>query len=407
MGLYKTAPPLSGRMGALWCLASIADSAVVEYGCMGHMAYGRTFLHRMGAYEGKLYSTHISETDIAMGDTRRLEQAIEQVSETTGVKTIFLLPSSVPEVIGIDLKAIARELSPKFPHINLVPLSVGGFDICGHKGVEVTLLHLAKALAKDIPRTKHTTFNIIGSCADMFGFAPDSAEIERLVSGAFSANLLCTMTSGTSIAEMENMGGAHLNIVLRREGESAAKYLLGRYGTPYLVARPYGIDATLDWLSRIENKFSLRAEKDFIQRERKKSLEQIHAMQVVLGRFLRAHKEDSKLILAGHVDVVTGIAEYAKDTFGFEKILCYSDCARMSGQGTEYLTDEIKRSLSEDTKGFLMGSGELLHMAKRDKSMQIAVPDNMWHHAYEPPLMGFRGAVHLASIWLNEMMRRD
>ncbi len=405
MGLYKTAPPLSGRMGALWCLSGIAQSAVIEFGCMGHMAYGRTFLHRMGSYGGKLYSTHIGETDIAMGDTSRLTRAVEWVSENQGIKTIFLLPSSVPEVIGIDLKALAQELSPQFPDTRLIPVTAGGFDVCGHKGVEFTLLELCKTLPREVQQTERPSFNIIGSCADMFRFHADAAEIARLASGALGMEHLSTMTSGTNISQLETLGAAHLNFVIRREGEAAAKYLQERFGTPYLTSRPYGIQGTLDWLEDGAAICGRQADKSFIRREKENALEQIAPMQTVLARFLRVHREDNKLVLAGHADVVPGIAEYGKECFGFSRTECYCDCPEMAGGDMAYLDDSAKERLTSDSKGFLMGSGELLHMAKRDQSLQIAVPDHIWRHAYEPPLAGFRGAVNLAAVWTNEMVR--
>lgn len=407
MGLYKTTPPLSGRMGALWCLSGIADSAVIEYGCMGHMAYGRTFLNHMGAFGSKLYSTHIGETDIAMGDTSRLTKVIRQILDTERIKTIFLLPSSVPEITGIDLAAIAQELSPQFPDSNLIPLSVGGFDMCGHKGIELTLLQLVKTLSKNTAPTPSLTFNIIGSCADMYNFLPDAAEIERLVSNTFSARLLCAMTSGTHVSKIEAMGGAHFNLVIRREGEAAARYLKERFGTPYLMARPYGIDGTRDWLRQLEKEFKLLANKEFIQQEYQKATEQIKVMQTMAARFLRAHKAVSKLTLAGHADVTSGIAKYGKRAFGFDQTICYCDCACMNSHDIPYTTDEIKLELAKDNRGFLMGNDELLGLSKRKQNLQIASPDNLWHHAYEPPLVGYRGAVHLATVWANEIMQRD
>jgi len=405
MGLYKTAPPLSGRMGSLWCLSGIAQSAVIEFGCMGHMAYGRTFLHRMGSYGGKLYSTHIGETDIAMGDTSRLTRAVEWVSENQGIKTIFLLPSSVPEVIGIDLKALAQEMSPQFPDTRLIPLTAGGFDVCGHKGVEFTLLELCKTLPKEVHQTKQPTFNIIGSCADMFRFHADAAEIARLASGAFGMEHLCTMTSASSISQLETLGAAHFNFVIRREGEAAAKYLKERFGTPYITGRAYGIQGTLDWLEDAAAICGRQADKSFIRQEKENALEQISPMQTVLARFLRVHRGENKLVLAGHADVVPGIAEYGKECFGFSRTECYCDCPEMAGKDMAYLDDSAKERVAFDSKGFLMGSGELLHMAKRDQSLQIAVPDHIWRHAYEPPLAGFRGAVNLAAVWTNEMVR--
>lgn len=407
MGLYKTSPLLSGRMGALWCLSSIGQSAVIEFGCMGHMAYGRTFLNRMGSFGSKLYSTHISETDIAMGDTSRLTHAVEWVSKEQGVKTIFLLPSSVPEIIGIDLKAIALELSSGLPDIRLIPLTAGGFDISGHKGIELTLLELCKIFPQEISKSKEPTFNIIGSCADMFCFHPDATEISRLVSGALGMEQLCTLTSNTSISELEKLGSAHLNIVIRREGEAAAKYLEKRFGIPYLMQRPYGVYGTLNWLENISEICGQKIDKSFIYNEKEIAVKQIDPMQLILSRFLRAHRDESRLILAGHVDVVTGIAKYGKEYFGFDQSDCYCDCPEMANKDIPYLDDVEKVNIANQSKGFIMGSGELLRKARKDQSLQISMPDHIWHHGYEPPLVGFRGAVNLAVMWANEMMIKD
>ncbi|MDK2968705.1 nitrogenase component 1 [Lacrimispora sp.] len=407
MGLLKTAPPLSGRMGALWCLSGIQQSAVVEFGCMGHMAYGRTFLHRMGAFGSNLYSTHIGETDIAMGDTSRLTRAVEWVSETQGIKNIFLLPSSVPEVIGIDIKAIAQELSPSLPDTRLIPITSGGFDISGNKGIELTLLKLCKTFPQDIKRTELPTFNIIGSCADMFNFHGDAAEISRLVSGAFHMEPLCTLTSATSISDMEKLGAAHLNIVIRREGEACAKYLENRFGTPFLMARPYGIDGTIQWLEQIAAICGKEYDQSFVCHEKVITAKQIEPMQVVLSRYQRVHTEESRLILAGHADVVSGISKFGKEFLGFSHVEGYCDCPEMKDADIAYLDEAAKENIAEDSRGFLMGSGELLKMAGKDQSLQIAMPDNIWRHAFEPPLVGFRGAVNLVSAWANEMLRKD
>lgn len=407
MGLHRGTPPLSGRMGALWCLSGIADAAVVEYGCMGHMAYGRTFLHRMGSSGGRLYSTHIGEIDIAMGDIGRLARAIEQVSEIDGVKAIFLLPSSIPEVMGIDLDAVATELAPRAPDTDLIPLSVGGFDACGHEGVTRTLSRLVEVLPRDVGRTEEPTFNIIGSCADLFRFEADSAELSRIISGAFSARRLCTMTSDCSLSDLGRLGSAHFNVVIRREGEQAARCLQKRFGTPYLMARPYGIQGTIDWIRQMEAVAGLSADREFIRRERRDAEKRVRPMQAVLTRFLRAHGDESSLVVAGHADVVSGVAEFGEGECGFARSRRYCDCSAMSCAEMPCLEDEVERQLASDRSGFLMGGAELLRRAERDESMQISLPDDRWHHAYEPPFVGFRGAVNLMSIWANEMMRKD
>ena len=93
MGLYKFRPPFSGRMGTLWTLAPIRGAVLLEYGCMGHMNYARVFLSRAGVPDAcKLYSTHIDETDIALGGTERLERAVAAVAQRDKPPVLFLLP---------------------------------------------------------------------------------------------------------------------------------------------------------------------------------------------------------------------------------------------------------------------------------------------------------------------------
>ncbi|HWR56447.1 MAG TPA: nitrogenase component 1, partial [Negativicutes bacterium] len=204
MGLHRFKPPMSGRMGTLWTLASIRDAALIEYGCMGHMLYGRVFLHQAGIWEAcKLYSTHIDETDISLGDTGRLNRAIAEIIRRDKPKMVFLLPSSIPTVIGTDLPAVCEELQPAYRDVRLIPFGCGGFDICGHRGVQEALLLLAKTLPVDRKKTPLPTFNIIGSCADLFRFHADAEELVRIMAGTFGMQPLCVMTSDTSVGQME------------------------------------------------------------------------------------------------------------------------------------------------------------------------------------------------------------
>lgn len=405
MGLYKTSPMQSGRMGALWCLSGIRESAVVEYGCMGHMVYGRTFLHRLGSQGSRLYSTHISEAGITMGDTDRLKRTVAQVSDLEGIGAIFLLASSTPEVAGVDLEAAVLELATEFPDIPLIPMGVGGFDRTGSKGVEETLLRLAKRLPKPVGRTEKPSFNLIGSCADLYGFIPDAMELTRIVEGTFHADLLCCMTSDTSVSALEQVGAAHFNFVLRREGVAAAEYLEKQFGTPWLYARPYGIHGTLDWAKQTEERLNLIADQDFLAAEQRFALEQAQPMLTALSRYLHTHSMDSRIVLCGHGDVVSGIAEYMRQELEFKSIERYCDDPGMTMPEMAYLTDELKETLSRREDGFLMASGELIQMAGRNRTLQISLPDDRWHHRYEPPFVGFRGAIHLLTMLTNDMQR--
>ncbi|HCX62285.1 MAG TPA: nitrogen fixation protein NifE, partial [Clostridiales bacterium] len=61
------------------------------------------------------------------------------------------------------------------------------------------------------------------------------------------------------------------------------------------------------------------------------------------------------------------------------------------------------QNVSEQKDGILMASGELLEWAGRNRMLQISNPDEKWRiNPYVPPLVGFRGALHLVELWANE-----
>ena len=419
MNLHRFKPMPSGRMGIFWTLAGIKESAIVEFGCMGHNLYGGSSLRRSGIYEGygaPLYATYIDETDISLGDTSRLEAVISQVIKTDNPKVVFLQPSAVPEVIGTDLFALANIMQPEFPETKLIPIGHGSFAISKHRGVQEALLALAETLPADIKISKNPTYNIIGSCPDLFRFGADAGEIVRLMKGAFDMEPVCILSSDTSISDIEKMGAAHINLVIRREGIQAAEALQKRFGTPYILGRPYGIKGTSDWLYKVGgvlgketaksvisfNKFNKFNE--FIETEQNLAYAQIrHAYDYLEGNEW-SRPEEAVLSLGGHIDVVNGILAFATTELPLHKGVCWCDCPEMAdGEIPYYTEEEWIPVVKNHSKGYLMFSGEALKWAGKNTHMQIANPDIAWRlHPYEPPFAGYRGAVNLVNLWINE-----
>lgn len=409
MGLHRFKPVPSGRMGTLSTLASVREAALLEFGCMGHMLYGRVALNRAGIPDGcKLYSTHLDEADISLGDIKRIRLAIADIIARDKPKVIFLLPSSIPEMIGTDLPAICQELQEEFDDTRLLPFGAGGFNVGQHRGVQETLLTLAKTLPRNTDPTPVPTFNLIGSCGDLFRFQADAGELLRLMEGAFGMKPLCVMTSDTTVQQLEEMGGAHINLVMRREGEPAAKHLQKKFGTPYLFSRPYGIDGTGNWLEQVAETVKLLPDRSFIKAEREKMKKLISPFIPMLTHAIRSNPDNVRLFLGGHADVVKGILAYACGELGMPQGVCWCDSPDMADGELAYLTEqEWTGKLPPRNKGFLMASGEVLSWAGRGEDMQISNPDVKWHlNPYEPPFVGFRGVPHLASLWANEVLRR-
>jgi nitrogenase molybdenum-iron protein alpha/beta subunit len=401
---------MSGRMGILWTLASLKDAAAVEYGCMGHMMYGRVFLNRAGLSEGaRLYSTHIDETDISMGDTKRLDRVICEIISNDRPKAVFLLPSSVPMVIGTDLAALSRELQPEYPDVPIIPFGRGSFDVHGCDGVRDALTTLAETLPEDTGIDPDPKFNIIGSCADMFRFGADARETVRIMRGAFGLNPLCIMTSDASVDDIRKMGGARVNLVMRREGEKAAACLNKRFGTPCVSGRPYGVEGTLEWIEAVAEALGISPDQEFIRSEKTECLRRLAYAAPMVRHILRSHPDEAAVSLGGHADVVKGILGYAVGEVGLKKGACWCDCPGMASEDIPYLSEnEWTEAVRPYGNGLLMANAEVLMHFGCNQNLQISNPDTRWRvNPYEPPFVGFRGALNLADLWFNAMLEKN
>ena len=410
MGLYRFKPMPSGRMGIFWTVSSIRESAVVEFGCMGHNLYSGGLLRQSGIYEGygaPLYTTYIDETDIAMGQTYRLEATLRRVVDTDRPKVVFLQPSAVPEVIGMDMYAIANLLTDEFPETKLVPLGHGSFAISQHKGVEEALTAVVKALAEDVPRTEIPSYNVLGTCPDLFNFGADLLEIERMMRGAFGMEAVCRLSSACSVTDIRRIGAAHVNIVIRREGIPAAEYLRKRFGTPFVFARPYGVRATSEWLRRVGEALGTTPSAEFISSEETLIRLQTDQPYRTLDSNAWSYPDEAVLTIGGHYDVVRGIRDYAVKELPLRPGVCWCDCPEMGDDDIPYFPEEKWIPVVEShEKGYLMFSGEALRWFGKNTDLQIANPDIKWRlHPYDPPLVGYRGAVQLVNLWINEYTR--
>ncbi|MFV0414239.1 MAG: nitrogenase component 1 [Oscillospiraceae bacterium] len=410
MGLHRFKPLPSGRMGTLWALATIRNAAVVEFGCMGHMLYSGVTLENSSVRNAcKRYSTHIDETDIALGGTGKLAATIANVVEKDNPRLIFLLPSSIPEVNGTDLPAEAKTLQKLYSETLLLPFGHGGFEATQHQGIKGALLLLAKALPKETARTPRPTFNIIGSCADLFRFQADANEILRIMEGAFGAKPVCVFTSNTSVQQIENMASAHLNLVIRREGEAAAEHLQKRFGTPYIVGRPYGFEATMQWLRQVEEVLKTPLNSGFVVQEQNEWKELFFSVGPMVRHLVQEHPEEAALSAGAHADIVQGLLQFGCGELHLPRGTFWCDAPEMHSDEIPYFTeDKWAEAVQKQTKGLLMASGEALEWAGKNRTLQISNPDTRRRlNPYVPPFMGFRGAINLLDLWVNAVMEQE
>lgn len=404
MGLYKQQPLPSGRMGALWTLGTIKGAVVLEFGSMGHMIYARRWFEQAGYHEEdvKLYVTHLDEKDIALGITDRIGRALDEILAEYRAEAVFLIPSSVPEVIGIDMEAIREELSYQYEELPILFFPCGSFSYNYHKGIETALYELLKHLPVKVDKTEELTCNIIGSCIDLHLFEQDAREIERIVKEAFGMKVSCVLSTKADVKSIQSMGAAQVNLVIRSEGKKGAEILKKRFGTPYLLGRPYGYKGTLRWIKQLEELTGLTADHKFIGeelREGRRVFENIEHMLEYFGDRAVFHA-------GGNADVVQGLRDFACGELSIKEGIFWCDSKEYEQDNLPFKTENDLQELLEDMRtGILMARKEVQKKVQGNTSELFTERSiNEWNfNPHTPPYVGFRGALNLCARWFEEI----
>ena len=109
MSLYRYLPTPSDRMGLIWALLTAPGAIVLEYGPAGTTHYSVGSYGAMGLEPNqKIFTTHLGQEDVVMGDVSRLEEAIRELDQNYAPNVIFVVSSAVISVIGTDIAEIGR-----------------------------------------------------------------------------------------------------------------------------------------------------------------------------------------------------------------------------------------------------------------------------------------------------------
>ena len=254
MSLTRFLPTPSDRMGILWTLLNIDGSVIIEYGPAGTTHFSMGLFGELGIeQENRLFTTHMREEDVIMGDTSRLENAIVEVDQNFAPKVIFVVASSSSAVIGTDLRGVCKMVQPKVS-ARLIAFEQGGFRGDYSFGIKAAYELLAQSLAVRGAEHRPGTYNILGASSGAYRCKADAYELQRLMSETFSMRCLCPFCLETTVDCIESMSGAEINLVIRQEALPVAQLLEKQFGIPYVFGAPYGYQKTSEWLDAIAEK---------------------------------------------------------------------------------------------------------------------------------------------------------
>ena len=306
MSLVRFLPTPSDRMGIIWSLLAVQGAIVLEYGPAGTTHYSMGLYGGLGLrFQNRLFTTHMSEDDVVMGDVTRLEEALVELDKNYAPKVIFVVASSVTAVIGTDIKGVCRYMQ------NEVKAKLVAFEQGGFRGdYSVGLAETYKLLVRNLPQKgvaqEKGVYNIIGASAWRYRMASDIWEVQSLLSEALGLSCNACLCCDTSVEELQAMGKAQVNIVLGNEGLAAAQYLEEKFGTPYVYAAPYGYSGTVRFLESVGEAIGEMPQPLVLMRLRMKE----KGMSMLSMFAMMGGGKKKQAVVKGDYDLVQGVSAF-------------------------------------------------------------------------------------------------
>lgn len=398
MSLTRFLPTPSDRMGILWNLLTIEDSVILEYGPAGTTHFSMSLYGELDIdQQNRLFTTHMSEADVVMGDVTRLEAAILEVDQNHHPKVIFVVASSVAAVIGVDLKGVCTYMQEQVD-ARLIAFEQGGF----RGDYSIGLREAYKMLAEELPladvEKEEDTYNIIGASLWSYRVRSDIWELRSLLREGFGLEMGACLCADTSVEDIQQMGKARLNLVIHGAGVAAARGLEDAFQTPYLYALPYGYQQTLAWLKqvgeRIHRPLNPHLEQRLMEKNRTAMQYRMYAMML---------KEDRpRASLAGEYDAVAGIGDFLEGIgFAVDHKICMHSlrCLENPREDVAHMDTEKERMavMKSLHRELVLADDTQLGLCSGDNTkVRIASPViNGMALARHMPLAGERGADYL------------
>ena len=188
--------------------------------------------------ESMVYISGLSEMEAVMGDDEKLISDIVAAAEDLTPRFIAVAGTPIPTMTGFDFAAIA-ELIEQRTGIPAFGFPTTGMNTYIH-GANMALEAIARRFTdKSAVKTEDLSANILGlTPLDFTVNGTDHAIVQFLEDAGY--RVLSRWAMGSTLEQMAQAGGAHVNLVVSASGLGAAKALQGLFGTPYVIGVPIG-----------------------------------------------------------------------------------------------------------------------------------------------------------------------
>jgi nitrogenase molybdenum-cofactor synthesis protein NifE len=403
MSLYRYLPTPSDRMGLIWALLTAPGAIVLEYGPAGTTHYSVGSYGAMGLEPNqKIFTTHLGQEDVVMGDVSRLEEAIRELDQNYAPNVIFVVSSAVISVIGTDIAGVCSYMQQE-TKAKLIPVDTGGFKGDYTTGLRRGFGLVAETFCTQPAPEKKPCYNILGAAPNHYRVKSDLWEIKDLMQQAFGYQPHAVLGLSCEGEQLRTAGIASINLVMQAEALLAAQYLEKRYGTPYLYGAPYGYTGTMKWLEQIGKALSLPISPQLTAKLQKRRMQS--AGYKMYAAMYAQKKNKPNAVLIGSYDQIVGFSAVMDEiSLPVSLKICSHSLAEIRSSGLE--TDGILSPADEKEKiallkgvkhSLVLGDDISLYLCA-DSCEKVTTAFPLVQHsqiAEHLPFMGIRGMDYL------------
>ncbi|MDA8235133.1 MAG: nitrogenase [Clostridia bacterium] len=325
----------------LGMLLTLPDTAVVVHGAIGcgSTGFGMNINIRLrhvqrgytNAKDSFWVSTNLTESEVIHGGEAKLEQTIDEIYQRVKPKSIIVLQTCTPSIIGDDLASVVSRAREKLDIPVLAAYCEGfktkvwatGYDVAFHAIVHgfIESDKEGRPSRKDGWKPgERPLVNVINLAS--VG-QPDEEEMIRLLDAiGIEVNIGPNFASRETI---RNMTQADLTVsVCPTHDDYFIEYLYEEYGIPYVLKdMPIGLANTREWLLDIAGHFGLEKQAEaLIKEEEAKVLKAVEKFRPALeGKKVYLSAGEFRALVTGILYQelgmeVVGVRAYHHDHFG-------------------------------------------------------------------------------------------
>jgi len=234
----------------------VRDAVTVVHGPKGCAHHNFSLLHTTGLDNDELIlpdiiSTGLADMEIIFGGEEALAGALTSVARQDPA-AVFVLTTCIVDTIGDDV----HEVCGRDYGVPVIPVPTAGF-LGGsfQDGMNKALCAIAAIVpsSRTDPaddRAMRPSVNIIGEKNLEFEVEENYTEVCRLLDG-LDIRVNVRFIRNCTLQALSRLGEARLNILRDEELRPVGDFLKQRFGTPYVISYPAGLDGTIEFLRSV------------------------------------------------------------------------------------------------------------------------------------------------------------